>query len=169
MISTISLPGYIVLPPGVAKNVQIREIQRFDKSDRYFRWASMLQITGLKAFQIWSWGVKRPLTDLGYDVNKSKVYSTGLRARLDALPWKRVMDRLQVSYYLKKITFGEPDSCPLPCRTEKVNAEKLPSAKRNPIGSETKRKKSASSHSIHFWKKTNIIGSNTGILLMISS
>ena len=29
----INLPGCIVLPLGVAKNVQIRKIQRFDKSD----------------------------------------------------------------------------------------------------------------------------------------
>ena len=29
----INLPRCIVLPPGVAKNFQIQEIQRFDKSD----------------------------------------------------------------------------------------------------------------------------------------
>ena len=37
LISMINLPGYIVLPPGVAKKFQIRKIERFDKSDRYFR------------------------------------------------------------------------------------------------------------------------------------
>ena len=33
----INLPGCIVLPPGVTKIFQIRKIQRFDISDKYFR------------------------------------------------------------------------------------------------------------------------------------